>query len=217
VLELDEFTYQNTSVDVKYTPVGGSLTTTVLQGLEVWEPGQSGGTYIIYLCSLTTPTFWQGGNQVSIGFDFTETGGRCTINGDCVIPPTSTPTPTPVGPTPTPTPTVTPGGNCIVWSESVQTGLQDGCGGFQKTLTTITVQLQDGSGNPINATEIIDVVWNATYSNELGTSSVTVGAQIPIGYSYGTTNYSSSTYEIGPFSGQCTPESTTLDNTACPT
>lgn len=132
--------------------------------------------------------------------------------GNPINPPTATPSPTP---TPTPTPTQTslpPGSACIVWSESIQSGLQDGCGGFQKTITTLTVELQDGNGTPINATETITVSFDATYSNELGTTPTIIQAQIANGYSSGLTYYSSQTYEIGPYSGQCTPESTTRDN-----
>jgi hypothetical protein len=134
---------------------------------------------------------------------------------------TSTPTPTPTSdgstatptPTPTPTPTQTSsGGNCIVWFESSEYGLQDGCGGNQRTTTTLTVQLFNGSGNPINATETITVSFDATYSNELGSTTTTISAQIANGYSSGVTYYNSQTYDLGPYSSTCQPESTTRDN-----
>jgi len=125
----------------------------------------------------------------------------------------ATPTPTVTNePTSTPTQSAVPGSSCIVWSESTEYGLSDGCGGTQRSQTTLTIELLNGSGNPINATETITVSFDATYSNELGTTSTTISASITPNNSSGVTTYSPQTYELGPYSGQCTPESTTRDN-----
>lgn len=209
-----QFEIDNGLPSVRYRNMSDNIVTSAITGLMTVD--NLNGTYTAYICakqgsSYATPVCVDGGMEVTCPNGWIE-GANCSSEPTCALPPTATPTATPVGQTSTPTPTPTPGGNCIAWSESLESALQDGCGGFQKSLITITVELRDGSGSPINATEIIDVVWDATYTNELGTTPVTVGAQIAIGYSYGTTTYVPSTYEIGPFSGQCTPESTTLDN-----
>lgn len=126
----------------------------------------------------------------------------------------SIPGPTPE-PTNSPTPSVTTaavaGNGCILITESSTYGLQDGCGGYQKTDNTVYFTLQDGNGNNITATENITISIAATYSDELGNTSTSVGTQINLGTSSGTSSYTPSTYEIGPYSGQCIPVSTTLD------
>ena len=126
----------------------------------------------------------------------------------------SIPGPTP-NPTNTPTPSVTSevvaGNGCIYITESSTYSLQDGCGGYQRTENTVYFTLQDGNGNNITATEIISVSIDGTYSDELGNSSTSVGTQINVGTSSGTSSYTPSSYEIGPYSGQCIPVSTTLD------
>lgn len=172
---------------------------------------------IYYVCSAIIPSYV----NISTGVATTTpeeiftTGpnGSCSSHVDC-FGSTQTPTPTPtLTATPTLTPTSIPsGGNCIWWSESTTYQLQDGCGGNQRSSTELTVHLQDSSGNPINATGLITVSFPATYSNELGTSATTVSASIVTGQSFGVTYYSPLTYELGPFSGQCTQESTTIDS-----
>jgi hypothetical protein len=197
----------NSGMTVTYTPLQSNTPVTVNVNMV-----ESDMQYY-YICSKTLADFRDGGNQVV--FPSIQDGTCSLVNGvfsGCQSPipdPTATPSPTP---TPTSTQTILPGGNCIVWSESSEYGLSDGCGGTQRTTTTLTVQLKDGSGNSINATETITVSFDATYSNELGNSTTTISAQIANGYSSGVTTYSPQTYELGPYSGQCTPESTTRDN-----
>jgi hypothetical protein len=144
------------------------------------------------------------GHTIS-GISDATTGGTINSTGTC-----TNSYPWYVG-TPEPTATNTPTG-CIIWGESIMSGLQDGCGGFQRTETTLTATLQDGNGNNITATETIYVSFDATYSNELGNTNTTITAQINPGSSSGQAVYSSQTYEIGPYSSTCQPESTTIDN-----
>jgi hypothetical protein len=199
----------NSGMTVTYTPlISNTPVTTNVNMVE-------SDTQYYYICSKTLADFRDGGNQVV--FPSIQDGTCSLVNGvysGCQSPiPAATSTPGPTStPTPTPTQTMVPGSNCIVWSESSQSGLSDGCGGTQRTTTTLTVQLKDGSGNSINATETITVSFDATYSNELGNTTTTISAQIANGYSSGVTTYSPQTYELGPYSGQCTPESTTRDN-----
>jgi hypothetical protein len=145
VLEINEFDYQNSTLSVRYTPAGGSLTLTPLQNLEVYS--EVGGIVTIYLCSETTPTWWNSSNeQVVAPYDFTSLESRCSSNGDCIVPitPTPTPSPSPLPPvaefsvssgsntsssgtgtsTYAPTITVTNGTALIRLSVSVQTGYQ---------------------------------------------------------------------------------------------
>jgi hypothetical protein len=179
-------------------------------------PGPSFNT-IYYVCSASIPAYVNisTGVATTTPEEILTTGpdGSCSSYVDC-FGSTQTPTPTPtLTATPTLTPTSIPsGGNCIWWNESTTYQLQDGCGGNQRTTTQLTVYLQDGSGNSINATGLITVSFPATYSNELGTSATTVSASIVSGESFGYTYYSPLTYELGPFSGQCTQESTTIDS-----
>ena len=179
-------------------------------------PGPSFNT-IYYVCSASIPAYVNisTGVATTTPEEILTTGpdGSCSSYVDC-FGSTQTPTPTPtLTKTPTLTPTSIPsGGNCIWWSESTTYQLQDGCGGNQRSSTELTVHLQDSSGNPINATGLITVSFPATYSNELGTSATTVSASIVTGQSFGVTYYSPLTYELGPFSGQCTQESTTIDS-----
>jgi hypothetical protein len=99
VLELDEMTYQNSTLSIRHTPVGGELTLTALQGLEV--NSEFNGEVTIFLCSETTPTWWNTNNeQVVAPYDFISLGTNCTTNGECVnggeqSGSTLTPTPTP--------------------------------------------------------------------------------------------------------------------------
>ena len=198
----------NSGTTVTYTQLGTNVPTTTNVNMVESD------TQYYYICSKTLPDFRAGGNSVT--FPSMQDGTCSLVNGvfsGCQPPPpapTATPGPT-ATPAPTPSPTAVPGSSCIVWSESSASGLADGCGGNQRTTTTLTVQLKDGSGNSINATETIIVSFAATYSNELGNTSTTISAQIANGYSSGVTTYSPLTYELGPYSGQCTPETTTRD------
>ena len=99
-LVLNEFTYQNSTVSVRWQPVGSPAITEPLQSLEYFADFD--GTAYIYICSQITPTFWQNGNQVAPGFDFYAPGTTCSISGNCM------PTPEPGPPPITPSPTVTP-------------------------------------------------------------------------------------------------------------
>lgn len=214
-----QFEFDNGLPDVRYRDMSDTIVTTSIAGLITVD--NLNGTFTGYVCvkqgsSYATPTCVDGMYEITCPNSWVE-GVSCSSVPSCAVeaPPVSTSTPTPT-PTPTSTQAQNPSGLCIVWSESVQTGLQDGCGGFQKTLTTLTVELQDGNGTPINATETITVSFPATYSYELGTVSTTIDAQISVGYSSSSSSYASQTYEIGPFSGTCTPESTTRD-TSTPT
>lgn len=101
ILTIDQSQYDTAlenEVSVSYTPVAsGTLTTMLLENLEVMDPGEPGGDYIFYLCSLSAPTFSQGGVGQTYGFEFVNQNTTCIINGDCNVP-----QPTP-GPTATPT------------------------------------------------------------------------------------------------------------------
>ena len=190
---------------VGYTPPNGTYTTT--SDIPSYFLGD--GDYQFYFCSSTTPSVYNDLGQAIDYYPITQ-GGACGVNSVCSPNnPTNIPTATP---TPSPTATLAPGSKCISWSESSEYGLADGCGGNQRTMVTLTVQLKDNNGNSINATEIITVSFDATYSNELGNTATTITAQISNGSSSGVGYYSPQTYEIGPFSNQCTPESTTRDN-----
>jgi hypothetical protein len=123
-LTMNEFDYQSSELSVRYTPVGGTLTLTALQGLEV--NAEAGGEVTIFLCSETTPTWWNStNNQVVPPMDFTDLGTNCTTNGDCVNGGgQTTPTPTPGEPTPTPVPTNT--------TYFCQQTVNDPCGIYQQ-------------------------------------------------------------------------------------
>jgi hypothetical protein len=167
------------------------------------------------ICSKTLPIFMDNGSSTL--FPYVQDGVCSLVDGvysGCQTP-TQTPTPTQTltaTPTLTPSAAGAPGSSCIVWSENTEYGLSDGCGGTQRETTTLTVQLLNGSGNPINATETITVSFDATYSNELGTEPTTISASITPNNSSGVTTYSPQTYEYGPRTSECTPESTTRDN-----
>jgi hypothetical protein len=127
---------------------------------------------------------------------------------------TSTPTPTPTA-TSTPTPTVTPtiGDQCIVidYFYDTNSGLSDGCGGNQRTNTTIRATLYNYDGGiPINASQNIDIMFDATYSDCLGTTSQSVYLQILANYSFGEATYTEYSYELCPYDQQCNPVSTTV-------
>jgi hypothetical protein len=199
----------NSGITVTYTSLGTNTPYTVnVNNVE-------SDMYYYYICSKTLPDFRQNSNQVT--FPYIEDGTCSLVNGvysGCQPPPpdaTPNPTSTP-DVTPNPTATVEPGTSCIVWFENTQYGLSDGCGGSQRSETTLTAQLQDGYGNMINATETIYVAFDGTYSNELGTDPTTITAVINSGSSSGVTYYYPLTYEYGPRSGDCTSESTTRNN-----
>ena len=199
----------NSGMTVTYTPIGGN----VLYTLNVNEVESD--TQYYYICTKTTPIFMSDG--VGTIFPSIQDGTCSLVEGvysGCQSPiPDATPNPTATNtPTPTPTQSAVPGSSCIVWSESAAYGLSDGCGGNSRSTTTLTVQLLNGSGNPINATETITVSFDATYSNELGPESTTITASITPNNSSGVTYYDPQTYAIGPYSGQCTQESTTRDS-----
>jgi hypothetical protein len=97
ILSLDEFTYNNSTVAVRWQPVGDSVRTQSLQTLEVLYDIDNSVT--IFLCSQITPTFWNStNNQVAPGFDFYAPGTSCTYNGGCAGSPE--PGPPPVTPSP---------------------------------------------------------------------------------------------------------------------
>jgi hypothetical protein len=196
---------------VTYTPLGTTtpINVSVTNGVESRD--NLDGTYTYYICSKTTPQIYDG--QTGIIAFAIDQNGACNYENNCQNPiVTNTPTPTnTTTPTPTPTP-LPPGTQCIIWTESTEYGLSDGCGGNQRETTTLTATLQDGNGNNVNASETIYVAFDATYSNELGTTATNITAVINVGYSSGVTTYAPLTYEIGPYSSQCTQETTTRDN-----
>jgi hypothetical protein len=82
VLEMNEFDYQSSTLSVRYTPAGGVSTLTALQSLEVYS--EAGGTVTIYLCSETTPVWFNSNNeQVTGPYDFIALNTNCTTNGGC--------------------------------------------------------------------------------------------------------------------------------------
>jgi hypothetical protein len=84
VLEMSELDYESSTLSVRYTPAGGVSTLTALQGLEVFSEG--GGTVTIYLCSETTPTWWNSNNEGVVGpYDFTALLTSCSSNGICSV------------------------------------------------------------------------------------------------------------------------------------
>jgi hypothetical protein len=81
-LIMNELDYQNSSLSVRYTPAGGTSTLTPLQLLESYS--EAGGEVTIYLCSETTPSWWNTSNeQVSPITDFTALLTNCTSNSGC--------------------------------------------------------------------------------------------------------------------------------------
>jgi hypothetical protein len=81
-LTLSEMDYQNSTLSVRYTPAGGVSTLTPLQLLESYS--EAGGEVTIYLCSETTPSWWNSSNeQVSPITDFTALLTNCTSNSGC--------------------------------------------------------------------------------------------------------------------------------------
>jgi hypothetical protein len=83
-LVMNEMDYQNSTLSVGYTPVGGTLTITPLQLLESYS--EQGGNVTVLLCTETTPIWYNSNNeQVSPITDFTPLGTNCTTNGNCVI------------------------------------------------------------------------------------------------------------------------------------
>ena len=199
----------NSEMTVTYTPIGGNT----LYTLNVNEVESD--TQYYYICTKTTPIFMSDGNGTF--FPSIQDGTCSLVEGvysGCQSPiPDATPNPTATNtPTPTPTQTAVPGSSCIVWSESTAYGLSDGCDGNSRSTTTLTIELLNGSGNPINATETITVSFDATYTNELGPAPITISASITPNNSSGVTYYDPQTYALGPYSGQCTQESTTRDN-----
>jgi hypothetical protein len=81
-LIMNELDYQNSTLSVRYTPAGGTSTLTPLQLLESYS--EAGGEVTIYLCSETTPVWFNSSNeQVSPTTDFTALLTNCSSNGDC--------------------------------------------------------------------------------------------------------------------------------------
>ena len=211
-------TYNTSGYGLRIQLPGQTIQNVPFNGL-LSEVGTGPNYDIIYsVCSIISPSYVNisTGVATTTPEEILSTGpnGSCSSHVDCFSTiPDATPNPTATNtPTPTPTQTAVPGSSCIIWSESTAYGLSDGCGGNQRSQTTLTIELLNGSGNPINATETITVSFDATYSNELGTESTTISASITPNNSSGVTTYSPQTYELGPYSGQCTPESTTRDN-----
>ena len=128
---------------------------------------------------------------------------------------TSTPTPTATATaTPTSTPTPSIGDQCIVidYFYNTNSGLADGCGGYQRTDVTIRATLYDyDGGSPINASQNIAISFDSTYSDCLGNTAAGVNIQISTGNSYGETTYTQYSYEHCPSDNQCLPVSITVN------
>lgn len=81
-LTMNAMEYQNSTLSVRYTPAGGTSTLTPLQLLEVYS--EIGGEVSIYLCTETTPVWFNSNNeQVTPLYDFTASGTNCSSNMAC--------------------------------------------------------------------------------------------------------------------------------------
>lgn len=129
--------------------------------------------------------------------------------------PTNTPTPTatPTN-TPTPTPTSTLGDGCVTvdFYFGSETGLLDGCGGNQRTDTTIRAIYYDSvNGNPAPAPQTITITITGLTSDCLGYTAFSTQMTINQGSTYGDYVYTSNSYELCPYDQQCTPYNLTID------
>jgi hypothetical protein len=167
----------------------------------------TGGSAIVGLTPTPTPTMTPTPN--------------CQFSGGSAEQTTTTPTPTPtlsISPTLsiTPTFTITPtvSDKCIIidYYYNSNSGLADGCGGFQRTDTTIRATLYNNpGGSPVNSTENISIQFTGTTSDCLGSTVASVIITINSGTSYGEVTYTSLTYEPCPYDQNCNPVSTSID------